>query len=163
MGLISYSKNQYDSIIPWHTKHGILYGKGWNWNEQDDGCNENFKDGGLHNSYGTRGCPLLSQPWSIWHFRMCAIERSWKAETQGQEYMHISLLWSIRRIVKKVRKHVRCQGRCKECQNKTRTWQCSEECEDSENTVFLYSTKDGKVCFVGHLACNHVQFDEFLE
>ena len=53
------------------------------------------------------------------------------------------------------------QGRCKECQNKT-TWQCSE-CEDTEKSVFLCSTKNGKRCFAEHLARNHAQFDDFLE
>ncbi|KAI2514170.1 Transposase IS4 [Fragilaria crotonensis] len=47
----------------------------------------------------------------------------------------------------------RYQGRCKECQTKT-TWQCSD-CEENGKTVFLCSTKNGKRCFVEHLARNH--------
>lgn len=53
----------------------------------------------------------------------------------------------------------RYQGRCKECQNKT-TWQCSD-CNDNGKTVFLCSTKNGKRCFVDHIARNHAHLDDF--
>ncbi|KAI2501844.1 Transposase IS4 [Fragilaria crotonensis] len=57
----------------------------------------------------------------------------------------------------------RYQGRCKECQKKT-TWQCSD-CNDSNKTVFLGATKNGKRCFLDHIAHiartrNHTHLDD---
>jgi hypothetical protein len=52
----------------------------------------------------------------------------------------------------------RYQGRCKECQKKT-TWQCSD-CNDSDKTVFLCATKNGKRCFLDHIARNHAHLDD---
>ena len=53
----------------------------------------------------------------------------------------------------------RYQGRCKECQKKT-TWQCSD-CNDNEKTVYLCATKNGKRCFLDHIARNHANLDDF--
>jgi hypothetical protein len=53
----------------------------------------------------------------------------------------------------------RYQGRCKECQKKT-TWQCSD-CNDNEKVVFLCATKNGKRCFLDHIARNHAHLDDF--
>ena len=53
----------------------------------------------------------------------------------------------------------RYQGRCRECQKKS-TWECSD-CKDSEKTVFLCPTLNGKRCFLDHIARNHAHIDEF--
>jgi hypothetical protein len=45
------------------------------------------------------------------------------------------------------------QGRCKECQIKT-TWTCSN-CEERGKTVYLCSTRNGKRCFIQHIAKHH--------
>ena len=58
-----------------------------------------------------------------------------------------------------VKTSFRYQGRCKECQKKT-TWQCSD-CNDSDKTVFLCTTKNGKRCFLDHIARNHAHLDDY--
>lgn len=53
----------------------------------------------------------------------------------------------------------RYQGRCKVCQKKT-TWQCSD-CNYLEKIVYLCATKNGKRCFLDHVASCHTHLDEY--
>jgi hypothetical protein len=52
----------------------------------------------------------------------------------------------------------RYQGRCRECQIKT-TWTCSD-CEEQGKNVYLCSTKNGKRCFVQHIAKHHTNLGD---
>lgn len=56
------------------------------------------------------------------------------------------------------------QGQCKECQKKT-TWHCSD-CNETDNTVFLCATKNGKWCYLDHIAhahTHHADLDDYIK
>jgi Transposase IS4 len=114
----------------------------------------------IDNSYGTRGCPS-GQPRSSPNNPTFQDACRRALESGGPRSGVLVHLTPVKRLKNSrgEKTSFRYQGRCKECQLKS-TWQCSQ-CEDDGKTVFLCSTKNGKRCFVEHLARNHAQFDDF--
>ena len=114
----------------------------------------------IDNSYGSRGCPS-SQPRSSPNAASFVQDACMRAlESGGPRAGVLTHLTPVKRLKnsKGERTSFRYQGRCKECQKKT-TWQCSD-CGDGGKTVYLCATKNGKRCFLDHLARNHMHLSE---
>ncbi|KAI2508605.1 Transposase IS4 [Fragilaria crotonensis] len=114
----------------------------------------------IDNMYGSRGRPSAqprSSPNSMSFQDACMRA----LESGGPRAGVLTHLTPVKRLKnsKGEKTTFRYQGRCKECQKKT-TWQCSD-CDDDGKIIYLCATKNGKRCFLNHLARNHAHLDEF--
>jgi hypothetical protein len=104
----------------------------------------------IENSYNEKGPPSAARR------RLFEEEACLKASSESPKLGVLAHLTPIKRF--KIDMHgnettFRHQGRCKECQTKT-TWTCSD-CEERGKTAYLCSTKNGKRCFIQHIAKHH--------
>jgi hypothetical protein len=114
----------------------------------------------IDNMYGSRGRPS-AQPRSSPNLMSFQDACMRALESGGPRAGVLTHLTPVKRLKnsKGEKTTFRYQGRCKECQKKT-TWQCSD-CDDNGKIIYLCATKNGKRCFLNHLARNHAHLDEF--